>query len=118
MGPASGRVTKRGEPMAYLLAHLTTMPTECTTWPYGRTHSFVPGRGYGTMKHEGRTWLVHVLVCTWYHGPRPPGQQVAHSCGRGLDGCFTPTHLRWATPQDNGSDRRLGYPGQMNTWSE
>jgi hypothetical protein len=92
--------TKRGEPLAYLLAHLTAMPTECTSWPYGGDLD-----GYGRVRVDGKKVAVHVLVCTWYHGPRPAGMVASHSCGHGHLGCFTPIHLLWQTPEQDNRDR-------------
>lgn len=105
-GPFSVR---RDDSLEYVLAVLTTMPVECTTWPehYAR-HS----HGYGRTRVDGR--CVHVLVCTWYHGPRPPtdprvpgNPQVRHLCGNGHLGCFTPAHLRWGTAAENAADRSI-----------
>lgn len=101
----SRKNTPIGEPMAYLLAHLTAMPTDCTTWPYSRSQSIKPGQGYGLVVADGKKWYVHVLVCTWYHGPQPEGLQVRHLCGNGGRGCFTPSHLRWGTAKENAADR-------------
>lgn len=84
----------------YLLAHLTAMPTECDDWPFGKTH------GYGQVVLDGRQHRVHVLVCTWYHGPRPsPAHVASHSCGRGQEGCFAAAHLSWQTRAQDGADR-------------
>jgi len=88
--------TSPGEPLAYLLAVLTTMPAECTEWPYARNW------GYAWI---AETQSVSVLVCTWYHGERPAGLVCCHSCGRGTSGCFTPSHLRWDTKSADAYDR-------------
>jgi len=89
-----------GEPLAYLLAVLTTMPG-CTAgrWPHYKRN------GYGWLRIDGRHVAAHVAVCTWYHGPRPEGQQVRHLCGLGHLGCFSPGCLTWGTAKDNAADR-------------
>lgn len=90
-----------GEPMAYLLAVLTTVP-ECTAgrWPYAN-HG-----GYGTVRVDGPNRTVAAVVCEWYHGPRPsPMHQVRHLCGKGHLGCFSPRCLAWGTPAENTADR-------------
>src|SRR5262245_59102327 len=69
---------RTGEPMAYLLATLATMP-DCTAgrWPYSQSG------GYGNVRVDGPTRPTATVVCEWYHGPRPAGLQVCHSCGKG-----------------------------------
>lgn len=99
--PSATPGTLRGEPMAYLLAVLTTRPA-CTAgrWLYSRNP-----HGYGMVRYEGRQIGVHALVCTWYHGPRPPGKIASHRCGKGHLGCFSPDCLYWATRQEDARDR-------------
>lgn len=102
--PLTALGTSRGEPLAWLLAQLTAMPTECTEWKYS------PDRhGYGQLRLDNKLWRVDVLVCTWYHGPRPPRLEVCHSCGNGARGCFTPAHLRWDTHAANQRDLSRHY---------
>jgi hypothetical protein len=93
------RRAARGEAMGYLLAVLTTLPTECTTWP------FATNMGRAVIGVDGRPVFVHSIVCSWYHGPCPPGLECCHSCGHGYQGCFNPRHLRWDTRQANADDR-------------
>lgn len=90
---------KNSPTLDYLLAVLTTMP-DCTAgrWP------FFAQKGYGSVRLDGTQVHTHVLVCTWYHGPRPPGMWVRHLCGKGHLGCFSPKCLRWGTPQENAAD--------------
>lgn len=45
---------------------------------------------------------VHTLVCVAFHGPRPDGQQVAHSDGNKENNA--PSNLRWATAKENMGD--------------
>ena len=44
----------------------------------------------------------HSMVCAAFHGPRPPGKQVAHYNDQKLDN--RATNLRWATPPEQGED--------------
>ena len=44
---------------------------------------------------------AHVLVAHVYLGPRPPGLEVRHLCGRGCEGCITPEHLAYGTRSEN-----------------
>jgi len=96
-GDPLGGGTPDGEPMAYLLAVLTTMP-ECTAgrWPYNAKG------GYGRIGND----YVHILVCTWYHDERPEGMLACHRCGKGHLGCFSPSCLYWGTVDDDAADRR------------
>jgi len=92
----------KGEQIDYLYAVLTTMP-ECTAgrWPYTRSRD-----GYAKIAWEGQSIKVHRLVCTWFHGPPPPGMQTRHLCGLGHLGCFSPGCLTWGTPKEQGEDQR------------
>jgi len=95
------RITgKSGPVLSYMLAVLTTMP-ECTAgqWPFSSLN------GYGFVRLDGRQTFAHVLVCEWYHGPRPEGMWVRHLCGKGHLGCFSPGCLAWGTPKENAADR-------------
>ena len=55
-------------------------------------------------------------------GPRRRrAHQAAHSCGHGDEGCVNPSHLRWATPQENSDDMVLHGTqacGEKNGWSK
>ena len=80
---------------------LVEMPTKCFFWPHTRTTA-----GYGTIGSFGETRYVHRIICERVHGPAPsPKHHAAHSCGNGHLGCTTPDHLRWATPNENATDR-------------
>jgi hypothetical protein len=72
---------------------------ECIEWPHARA-----GRGeYGVLLIEGRNVYVHRLACERFHGPCPPGKEVAHECRNPI--CFNPQHLSWKTRQANLKDR-------------
>jgi hypothetical protein len=46
------------------------------------------------------------MVCEQVNGPPPSSKhEVAHSCGRGHEGCVNRRHLRWATRKENHADR-------------
>lgn len=77
---------------------------ECLIWPHKRKAT-----GYGEIRVLGvkNKWvMVHRVVCEAVNGPPPSKRhQAAHSCGKGHEGCVSPKHLRWATPQENAADR-------------
>lgn len=76
---------------------------ECLVWPFGRGAG-----GYGKICLNGRSHLVHRLVCEHVHGAPPsPRHEAAHSCGNGSNGCVNPKHLRWATRTENMADRLM-----------
>lgn len=98
--PTAGRPI-RGEPFAYLLAHVGHSGEECLIWPYGRTTG-----GYGTTTVMGKLEYVHRLMCAMTHGePSNPNIQARHLCGNGDKGCFNPRHLAWGTRSMNQMDR-------------
>lgn len=61
-------------------------------------------RGYVQYKLGGRIWLAHALVALAFIGPRPEGMEVAHGDGDKQNNAFR--NLRYATPLENGDDRR------------
>lgn len=89
---------RRGEPMAWLRQQLRGNGSMCAIWPFGQSH------GYGAIRHNGRTWHAHRLVCLMAHGEPSANQtDVAHSCGNRL--CCNPNHLRHATSAENQRDK-------------
>lgn len=52
---------------------------------------------------EAVTHSVHHLVCEAFHGPRPPGCEVAHNDGTRNNN--RPGNLRWASRPENALDR-------------
>lgn len=60
-------------------------------------------------------FLVHVVVCETFHGPRPEGKEAAHENGVPAD-CRA-ANLSWKTPTENNADKvRHGTdtPGERN----
>lgn len=104
-GDPLGGHSSPGEALAFLKdALVTAQPGECLFWPYNRSSN---GRGHVYL--AGKTISVHRLACEHMHGPPPsPDMDAAHNCGKGHLGCFSPFHMRWATPAENQADR-LGH---------
>jgi DNA-binding CsgD family transcriptional regulator len=96
-----GPIIKRGSgPKYYREVALTYTEKECLAWPFGRD-----SYGYAVVTLNGITRRVHIFMCTEVNGGKPsPDHVVAHSCGKGHEGCVNPTHLRWATQKENISD--------------
>jgi DNA-binding XRE family transcriptional regulator len=52
------------------------------------------------------TFIVHQVVCTLFHGPKPfPGAQVRHLNGVKTDN--RASNLKWGTPVENAADRKI-----------
>lgn len=75
---------------------------ECLMWPFPWSKSDY----YPKIKYGAKSMKVHRAVCFEVYGPPPAGKpEAAHSCGRGIDGCCNPKHLRWASRAENMADR-------------
>lgn len=80
--------------------HANYAGDECLIWPFARH----PTNGYPEMYGD----RANGVMCSKAHGPPPtPEHEVAHSCGKGHEGCINPRHLRWATKIENYADRIL-----------
>jgi hypothetical protein len=100
--PLQAKTAGTGEPEAFLQKALAYDGDECLIWPYYRSH------GYAAIAVDGKPKHVHIIVCTAIHGEKPsPELEVAHSCGKGHEGCIAPKHLRWATSKQNKADQLL-----------
>lgn len=97
---AKGQETPRGAAAHFFESVVCAYDgDDCLIWPYCRTS------GYGTLKKNGRMYLVHRLACELINGPSPgPQFEAAHSCGNGHLGCCAPKHIRWATSKENKAD--------------
>jgi hypothetical protein len=93
--------TTPGEPLQYFRESVLTYDGDaCLSWPYAKSD------GRGVIRLNKRNHYVHRLVCEHAYGPPPsPEHEAAHSCGNGHNGCVAQKHLRWATHQENMSDR-------------
>jgi len=101
--PLAGR-TPDGEPQRFIQeVALQHTGDECLTWPFSKV-----GAGYGRLWVDGKHVIASRYICELTHGAPPtPEHQSAHSCGKGNEGCISPTHLSWKTPADNESDKLI-----------
>lgn len=72
--------------------------TGCMLWKGART-----GSGYGNFAAAGHYYPAHRLSLLLADGTPAPGMDAAHGCRNRH--CVAPTHLRWATRQENLADR-------------
>jgi hypothetical protein len=88
-----------GEPQDWVLKHVNHRGDKCLDWPYGKVPS-----GYGYCIWNGRLERVSRLMCTLNYGPPESDKlEAAHKCGNAR--CVNPSHLRWATAQENQKDK-------------
>lgn len=92
-----------------ILALTTPEPTTgCLLW-LGATG----GDGYGVLRHDGRSWLAHRLVCSLVGREPTAGLVVRHRCDQRM--CVRPEHLDVGTQQDNAFDRERRGRGMHTT---
>lgn len=73
---------------------------DCIVWAHGKSHN-----GYGLVKINGLSQMVHVLAASRRIGPRPEGMDVAHGeCHN--KACFNYRHLSYKTRAGNVADMR------------
>jgi len=58
--------------------------------------------GYGQIKIQGTTYMVHRIAYSIYYNADPGDLQVMHSCDNHM--CVTKEHLSLGTPQENSTD--------------
>lgn len=80
---------------------LKIMPSGCWEWQRGTSKSgFKEGRGYGTVRFDGKSCLAHRVAIN-----APIGMCALHSCD--YPTCVNPWHLRIGTQSENVEDMRL-----------
>lgn len=93
-----------------LESNRTITESGCWEWSAG-----VAKPGYGMVRLEGKTALVHRAAYEEYVGPIPENREIDHQCRNRL--CFNPEHLKAVTRKENrenlGLDPRntSGYRG-------
>lgn len=72
----------------------------CMLWRASRAKA-----GYGLVRVSGTLTYTHQVALILSEGPRPEwADETAHSCKNRH--CAAPSHLSWATYQDNNLDKR------------
>lgn len=88
----------------WMLKNRTATDGQCAIWQ-GYRH---PINGYGRISFRGKGRYTHRLVLADVTGRDiddiSPDEKCLHTCGRGIEGCITPSHLRWGTDADNVAD--------------
>ena len=99
----SRRPALPGEPMAFVERAIDYDDDACLIWPYARS------AGYGALRVDGRVVHAHRVVLERSAGPPPAARMdAAHApviCHERA--CVNPRHLRWATREENESDKAL-----------
>lgn len=72
----------------------------CILWPFSCTAGWQGG--YPQIQINSKKFRCHIIVCEKFHGPRPKGKEVRHSCG--VRACMAAWHVSWATHQENMAD--------------
>lgn len=90
-----------GAPAKFIHDNANHAGSDCLLWPFkSKTH------GYGMMRINGKTIGAHRYMCVIAYGAAPfSNAEVAHSCNNRA--CVNPQHLRWATAEENASDKEI-----------
>jgi len=87
---------------AWIIEHLDHASDECLMWPFSRTWSGRPV----SMIFQGKNTPACRIMCILAHGEPPVADMhAAHSCGHGHSGCINPSHIYWATAEENERDK-------------
>ena len=86
--------------LEWLKAHVNYDGDGCLTWPLSCDSHGYAQVGVGDAKVR----KAYQVMCELVRGPRPPGKEATHSCGRGKFGCVDPQHLNWKTRSENQFD--------------
>lgn len=100
--PMVVKKTPLGEPLRYFFFSIeNASPDSCMLWPYA-----VRG-GYGEVRYQKESWLVHRLALFITTGVVPENQIALHGpCNNKL--CFNPLAehgLHWGSYRENAGDR-------------
>lgn len=91
---------RNGDWLAYADSLIGTDEQDCIFWPFGNS-------GLPSVTLDGKKMLATRYLCAKRHGEPKPGDEAAHSCGKGHLRCVNPNHLRWATHAENEADKLL-----------
>ena len=110
MNPRAGN----GKKINWIRRHLSYRDQECLIWPFLRNPN-----GYAILRHETKTDWAHRFMCRMVHGEPPTDKHVvAHTCGRGNQGCVNPVHLTWKTRSENNLDQRAHGTARNPWWGK
>lgn len=86
---------------------------DCLKWPFTTNPN-----GYGMLGYMGDHVWAHRIMCKLAHGEAPtPKHEVAHTCGKGNQGCVNPRHLEWKTKRENSLDQTKHGTSRKPWWS-
>ena len=89
----------------------TKMFRDCWEWMGTKN-----GKGYGVVRHDGKTWMAHRLAFLFANAVHPEGKFVLHECDN--PACINPKHLRLGTAQDNAQDQKQRGRGHWQARSK